>query len=142
MRVISWGGLAPRGTPRDGARQAQDADLRIERGCVGGGDVHQAELSSEHAPDRRQVDAELAQRAHERYARRGVLVVEAVARLGAIGGSHEPAVGVEAQRPQRQPGAPCELSDRDAGRGVVHDVILQPPPGGGSSVGAQITGAR
>ena len=64
--MISCGVVVARGRgPQHGALQSQHADLRVERGGVRTGDAGHAELAVEHAPDRRQVDAELAQRAHQ-----------------------------------------------------------------------------
>lgn len=118
---------------RDVSRQAQDADLRIQRSRVRRGDVGEADLAIEYARDRRQVDAELAQGAHERHPRDGAGFIEAVATLAARRRDDEAAIGIEAQRAHRDAAAPRELADCDEVRFAVHSDIVQPPAGGESS---------
>jgi hypothetical protein len=102
-----------------GLVQAQRADLNRQRRRVGGGDLADRDLAMEDLRDGGQVDAEVAQggdqvQAHQRLGR-----VQPVAGRGAAGGRHEPLIGPEPDRPDRQPGQAGQFADRDE-RAVCH----------------------
>lgn len=103
------GAVVSRREQRDVSGQAQNADLRIQGSRVRRGDVGEADLAIEHACDRRQVDAEVAQGAHERHLRDGAGLIEAVATLAARRRDDEAAIGIEAQRRTATP-LRCESS--------------------------------
>jgi hypothetical protein len=82
--------------------------------CVGRGDVVQRRLARQHALDLVQPHSELAQRAHQARPGDRIGTEEPVARFAAPGLGQHAGVGVEAQRPDRHPGAEGELADRHA----------------------------
>src|ERR1700733_776706 len=60
-------------------------------------------------------------------------VVKAVAGRAAAGRRHDPAIGVEPDGPDRQPGSPGEVADRVEPVAVHAPTLASPPTGGSSS---------
>ena len=86
----------------------------------------------EDLPDGGKVHVQFAQRPHQVQAGNRAGVVQAMAGRAAPSGRHDPAIGVEPDRPDRQPGSPGEVADR-VEPAAVHASTFAPPPTGGST---------
>jgi hypothetical protein len=100
--------------------QTQRPDLHTERRRVRCGDLGQRGLPRQYAPDRGQINIQLAQRSNQLQASQGIHVVQAVTSRAVTGRRNDPPIGIEPNGLHRQSGPRSQSADREEVL-VVHD---------------------